>query len=42
MVSDGEVYHGQNGAAGEAGHMNIGTRAPIECAAGTRVGKLLP
>ena len=36
MVLDGEVYHGQNGAAGEAGHMNIGTRAPIECAAGSR------
>jgi len=36
MVLDGDVYHGQNGAAGEAGHMNIGTRAPIECAAGSR------
>lgn len=36
MVLDGEVYHGQNGAAGECGHMNIGTRAPIECAAGSR------
>jgi predicted NBD/HSP70 family sugar kinase len=36
MVFDGEVYHGQNGAAGECGHMNIGTRAPIECAAGSR------
>src|SRR3989442_7599770 len=36
MVFVGEVYHGQNGAAGECGHMNIGTRAPIECAAGSR------
>ena len=36
MVFDGEVYHGQTGAAGECGHMNIGTRAPIECAAGSR------
>ena len=36
LVLDGEVYHGQNGAAGECGHMNIGTRAPIECAAGSR------
>jgi predicted NBD/HSP70 family sugar kinase len=36
MVFDGEVYHGQDGAAGECGHMNIGTRAPIECAAGSR------
>jgi predicted NBD/HSP70 family sugar kinase len=36
MVFDGEVYHGQNGAAGECGHMKIGTRAPIECAAGSR------
>jgi predicted NBD/HSP70 family sugar kinase len=36
MVFDGAVYHGQNGAAGECGHMNIGTRAPVECASGSR------
>jgi predicted NBD/HSP70 family sugar kinase len=36
LVFDGEVYHGQNGAAGECGHMNIGNQAPIRCAAGSR------
>jgi N-acetylglucosamine repressor len=36
MVFDGQVYRGQNGAAGECGHMNIGTRAPIACAVGSR------
>jgi N-acetylglucosamine repressor len=36
LVFDGQVYHGQKGAAGECGHMNIGSRAPIECAGGSR------
>jgi N-acetylglucosamine repressor len=36
MVFDGQVYRGENGAAGECGHMNIGTRAPSACAVGSR------
>src|SRR5215210_3710285 len=31
---DGQVYHGEAGAAGEFGHMTIGAGAPIACAAG--------
>jgi predicted NBD/HSP70 family sugar kinase len=36
IVFDGQVYHGDAGAAGEFGHMTIGTGAPVACAAGTR------
>jgi predicted NBD/HSP70 family sugar kinase len=36
IVFDGQVYHGEAGAAGEFGHMTIGTGAPVPCAAGTR------
>jgi predicted NBD/HSP70 family sugar kinase len=34
IVIDGQVYHGDGGAAGEFGHMTIGAGAPIACAAG--------
>jgi predicted NBD/HSP70 family sugar kinase len=34
LVFDGQVYHGEAGAAGEFGHMTIGEGAPIACAAG--------
>lgn len=36
IVFDGQVYHGEGGAAGEFGHMTIGTGAPVTCAVGTR------
>jgi predicted NBD/HSP70 family sugar kinase len=36
IVFDGQVYHGEAGAAGEFGHMTIGSGAPVACAAGTR------
>ena len=36
IVFDGQVYHGVVGAAGEFGHMVIGTNAPIACASGSR------
>lgn len=36
IVFDGQVYQGKLGAAGEFGHMTIGTDAPIACAAGSR------
>lgn len=35
IVFDGQVYHGTAGAAGEFGHMTIGTGAPVACAAGS-------
>jgi predicted NBD/HSP70 family sugar kinase len=35
IVSDGQIYHGANGAAGEFGHMTIGSNAPVACAAGS-------
>jgi predicted NBD/HSP70 family sugar kinase len=34
LVFDGQVYHGDAGAAGEFGHMTIGAGAPVACAAG--------
>ena len=34
LVFDGQVYHGEGGAAGEFGHMTIGAGAPVACAAG--------
>src|SRR5919112_3733617 len=34
IVFDGQVYRGKSGAAGEFGHMTIGTNAPTTCAAG--------
>lgn len=36
IVFDGQVYHGVGGAAGEFGHMTIGTQAPVMCASGSR------
>jgi predicted NBD/HSP70 family sugar kinase len=36
IVFDGQVYHGEMGAAGEFGHMTIGSNAPVACAAGGR------
>jgi predicted NBD/HSP70 family sugar kinase len=36
IVFDGQVYHGVAGAAGEFGHMIIGTDAPVSCASGSR------
>ena len=36
IVFDGQVYRGENGAAGEFGHMTIGQGAPVVCASGSR------
>ena len=36
IVFDGQVYRGENGAAGEFGHMTIGHGAPVACASGSR------
>src|SRR4051812_20182286 len=35
IVFDGQIYHGEAGAAGEFGHMTIGSNAPVPCAAGS-------
>lgn len=34
IIFDGQVYRGQRGAAGEFGHMVIGTHAPVPCSCG--------
>jgi len=34
IVLDGQVYRGKRGAAGEFGHMIIGTHAPVACSCG--------
>ena len=34
IIFDGQVYRGQQGAAGEFGHMVIGTQAPVPCSCG--------
>jgi predicted NBD/HSP70 family sugar kinase len=34
IIFDGQVYRGQRGAAGEFGHMVIGTNAPVACSCG--------
>ena len=36
IVFDGQVYRGEAGAAGEFGHMTIGSGAPVACASGGR------
>ena len=36
IVFDGQVYRGERGAAGEFGHMIIGTHAPVRCSCGNR------
>src|SRR5437588_4034927 len=37
IVFDGQIYRGERGAAGEFGHMVIGTHAPVPCSCGNRV-----
>lgn len=34
IIIDGQVYRGQCGAAGEFGHMIVGTNAPVACSCG--------
>ena len=34
IILDGKIYHGKNGAAGEAGHMTIDYRSDIVCGCG--------
>src|SRR4029078_2418255 len=36
IVLDGQIHRGKGGAAGEFGHMRIGTNAPVACATGSR------
>ena len=36
IVFDGQVYRGEGGAAGEFGHMTIGSGAPVACASGSK------
>lgn len=36
IIFDGQVYRGQRGAAGEFGHMVIGSDAPVPCSCGNR------
>ena len=35
IIFDGQVYRGQRGAAGEFGHMVIGSDAPVPCSCGS-------
>jgi predicted NBD/HSP70 family sugar kinase len=35
IIFDGQVYRGQGGAAGEFGHMVIGSGAPVPCSCGS-------
>lgn len=35
IIFDGQVYHGEDGVAGEFGHMTIGAGAPVPCASGS-------
>jgi len=37
IIFDGQIYRGEKGAAGEFGHMIVGTRAPVECSCGSYV-----
>jgi len=36
IIIDGQVYRGENGAAGEFGHMFVGKDAPVDCSCGRR------
>ncbi|MDQ3130652.1 MAG: ROK family transcriptional regulator [Acidobacteriota bacterium] len=36
IVFDGQVYRGEEGAAGEFGHMIVGENAPVLCSCGSR------
>lgn len=35
IIFDGQIYRGDKGAAGEFGHMIVGTNAPVECSCGS-------
>lgn len=34
IIINGEIYRGENGAAGEFGHMYVGNHAPVACSCG--------
>jgi N-acetylglucosamine repressor len=36
IIFEGQVYRGERGAAGEFGHMIVGTNAPVLCSCGSR------
>jgi N-acetylglucosamine repressor len=36
IIFDGQIYRGEKGAAGEFGHMVIGTEADVACSCGSR------
>lgn len=36
MIFEGQIYRGDKGAAGEFGHMIVGTDAPVDCSCGSR------
>ena len=36
VIFDGQIYHGEKGAAGEFGHMIVGVDAPVRCSCGSR------
>ena len=36
IIIDGQVYRGEDGAAGEFGHMFVGDDAPVDCSCGRR------
>ena len=36
IIFDGQVYRGEKGAAGEFGHMIVGTNGPVPCSCGSR------
>ena len=36
IIFDGQIYRGEKGAAGEFGHMIVGSNAPVECSCGSR------
>ena len=36
IIFDGQVYRGEKGAAGEFGHMIVGSNAPVPCSCGSR------
>lgn len=36
IIFDGQIYRGEKGAAGEFGHMVVGTDAPVQCSCGSR------
>ncbi len=36
IIFDGQIYHGEKGAAGEFGHMIVGGNAPVRCSCGSR------